>query len=249
MIFFPEVGWTLSNHLDSILTENVFTSGAYHNLPIQQMHQALRDKFGDVVKIPGMLGRKDMLLTFDPVIFEHVFRTEGSFPVRRGLETFIYYRKKVRPDVFRGTGGLLSESGQSWLDVRSKVNPVLLQPKAVKMYVEKTDQVAKELIDRIKMVRNPETLEMPNTFGNDLKCWSLESIGVIALDERLGTMKGETKESQKIIEVKNKFDTQLHFPKIILSIFSLLMSFSCWHMNLMWHYQCGNTTKRNVFSV
>jgi len=26
-----------------------------------------------------------------------------------GLETFVYYRKNVRPDIFKGMGGLLTE--------------------------------------------------------------------------------------------------------------------------------------------
>lgn len=165
------------------------------------MHRGMRKKFGDVVKIPGMLGRKNMLLTFDPVIFETVFRTEGTYPVRRGLETFIYYRKKVRPDVFRGTGGLLSEHGQTWLDFRSIANPILLPPKAVRLYVDKVDQVTQEFMQLIRSIRNPTTFETEYKFGYNLKCWALESIGIIALDERLGTMEGETDESQKIIEV------------------------------------------------
>lgn len=216
--------------------------GEYHNLPIEEMHRALRRKFGDVVKIPGILGRNDMLLTFDPVIFETVFRTEGPFPVRRGLETFIYYRKKVRPDVFRDTGGLLSESGQSWLDVRSKVNPVMLQPKAVKMYIEKTDQVAQEFVERIKELRDPQTLEMPNTFGHDIKCWSLESIGVIALDDSLGTMKGETEESQKIIEVSGGGDsvrTRVYSFHLISSSTSSSSCLTSW----TWRRPSGSTTR------
>lgn len=43
------------------------------------------------------------------VIRSQVFRTEGQWPVRTGNETFQYYREKVRPDVFKETGGLVSE--------------------------------------------------------------------------------------------------------------------------------------------
>jgi len=38
-----------------------------------------------------------------------VFRTEGIWPERRVLDSFVYYRKNVRPDVFKGMGGLLTE--------------------------------------------------------------------------------------------------------------------------------------------
>lgn len=163
----------------------------------------MRSDFGNIVRIPGLMGRSDTVLTFKPEIFEKVFRTEGQYPVRRGLETFIYYRKVVRPEVFGDMGGLLSESGSKWLDVRSKVNPVLLQPKVVKMYIDKVDQVAKEFIGNIKTLRKPETNEVPNTFGHELNRWALESIGIIALDERLGVLMDDNPNSDgsKIIEV------------------------------------------------
>lgn len=166
------------------------------------MHRAMRNDFGDIVRIPGLMGRADTLITFKPCIFEKVFRTEGSYPGRRGLETFIYYRKKVRPEVFGDTGGLLTERGEKWLDVRSKVNPVMLQPKTVKMYIEKVDQVATEFLSKVKLIRNKETLEMTDNFGHELNCWALESIGVIALDERLGVMyNSQHKQGQTIINV------------------------------------------------
>lgn len=163
-----------------------FLSGKYHGLHIVDMHRALRRDFGDIVRIPGLWGRDDTLITFQASMFEKVFRTEGQYPLRRGLETFTYYRKKVRPEVFGEIGGLLGEHGENWFKLRTKINPVMLQPKVVKMYVGKTDQVACDFVGKIKRIRNKETLEMPSNFGHELSCWALESIGVIALDQRLG---------------------------------------------------------------
>lgn len=187
--------WETALPYSSIPGPNVYTlvrgfspGGKYHGLPIVDMHRAMRSDYGDVVRIPGFLGRADTVITFKPDIFEKVFRTEGPHPRRRGLETFIYYRKKVRPEVFGDTGGLLSEHGEKWFEVRSKVNPVMLQPKVVKMYVDKVDQVAREFLEKCQKMRNKDTLEMPSNFGHELNCWALESIGVIALDERLGIL-------------------------------------------------------------
>lgn len=172
-------------------------------MQIVDMHQAWKNAYGDIVRIPGFLGRGDTILTYDPAMVEKVFRTEGPLPVRRGLETFNYYRKKVRPEIFGDVGGLLSEDGDKWWDIRSKANPVLLQPKTVKMYVEKVDQVAQEFITKTKQMRDTETLEMRNKFGHELNRWALESIGVIALDERLGALwdSGTSEEGQQVIEV------------------------------------------------
>lgn len=166
------------------------------------MHRAMRKDYGDLVRIPGLFGRADTLIAYKPDIFEKVYRTEGQFPKRRGLETFIYYRKKVRPEIFGDTGGLLSEHGEKWLDLRSKVNPVMLQPKVVKQYVEKVDDVVNEFIDKMRKIRNKETMEMPNNFGHELNCWALETIGVVALDERLGVLhNAETAHARTIINV------------------------------------------------
>lgn len=171
------------------------------------MHRAMRSDFGDIVRIPGLLGRADTVITFKPDIFEKVFRTEGAYPRRRGLESFIYYRKKVRPEVFGDTGGLLSETGEKWWEVRSSVNAVMLQPKVVKMYVDKVDQVVCEFLDKMRVIRDKETLEMTDNFGHELNCWALESIGVIALDKRLGVLQN-TKDyhGQTIINVSQSSD-------------------------------------------
>lgn len=195
--------------------------GRYHELPIVDMHRAMRADYGDIVRIPGFMGRADTLLTFKPEMFEKVFRTEGPFPQRRGLETFTYYRKKVRPEIFADTGGLLTEQGEKWLDVRSKVNPVMLQPKIVKMYIEKVDQVAIEFIDKIKQIRNKDTHEMTDNFGHDLNCWALESIGVIALDQRLGLLQdSQHTQAKSIINVRYMKPVLLLFDDNLIFLFS-----------------------------
>lgn len=171
------------------------------------MHQSWKKDFGDIVRIPGFMGRSDTVLTYDPAMVELVFRTEGPLPVRRGLESFNYYRKKVRPEIFGDVGGLLSEDGDKWWAIRSKANPVLLQPKTVKMYIEKVDQVAQEFITKIRQMRDAESLEMRDKFGHELNRWALESIGVIALDERLGALwdTGTSQEGKQVIEVRTKY--------------------------------------------
>lgn len=176
--------------------------GKYHDLPIIHMHRAMRNDYGDLVRLPGLFGRGDTLLAYKPSIFEKIYRTESQHPKRRGLETFVYYRKKVRPDIFGDMGGLLSEDGEKWLNLRSTVNPVMLQPKAVKKYGDKVEEIAFEFIDKIRQIRNKETMEMPDNFGHELNCWALETIGVVALDDRLGVLHNtDGSRGQAIIQV------------------------------------------------
>lgn len=77
-------------------------------------HQKLIGEYGEILKLPGILGNKEIIMVTDPNDFEIVFRTEGLWPHRRGIETFNYYRKNIRPDVFKNMGGLISESGEPW---------------------------------------------------------------------------------------------------------------------------------------
>lgn len=182
------------------------------------MHRALRNDYGEIVRIPGLLGRGDTIITFNPKMFEKVFRTEGPYPQRRGLETFTHYRKKVRPEVFGETGGLISEQGEQWFAARSKINPVMLQPKTVKMYVEKVDGVAKDFLRKLRTLRNVDTLEMPSDFGNELNKWALESIGVIALDDRLGALMDDSEDGRQIIDLVKNFFVLSYELDVALSI-------------------------------
>lgn len=235
--------------------------GKYHDLPIVDMHRAMRTGFGDIVRIPGLLGRADTLITFRPEIFEKVFRTESLYPRRRGLESFIYYRKNVRPEVFGDTGGLLSEHGEKWLDVRSKVNPVMLQPKVVRMYIDKVDQVVLEFLGKMRTMRNENTLEMPNSFGHELNRWALESIGVIALDERLGVLHDDNhRHGKQIINVSlfaqfaaeadcHSIDGHFQLYHVLfLVVPSVLRTSSFYRMSWMWHCRYGSIIRRQCSS-
>lgn len=182
--------------------------GKFHGLQITDMHLKIRETYGSIVRFPGILGKDDMVFTFNPDHFEKVFRTEGVWPVRRGIDTFEYYRKKVRPEVFKDMGGLVSDQGETWLKMRSAVNPVMMQPKIVKSYIEPVDMVARDFIKKIRLMRDAKD-EMPDDFGNELNLWALESIGVIALDQRLGVLSFDRNpDTEQIIKVyKQRFIT------------------------------------------
>lgn len=69
--------------------------------------EKLHQEYGDIVKIGGMLGRRGQLFIYDPNDFEKVFRNEGKWPLRWGLDSFEYYRQNYRPELFGNTGGLV----------------------------------------------------------------------------------------------------------------------------------------------
>ncbi|XP_055588799.1 uncharacterized protein LOC129741117 [Uranotaenia lowii] len=161
--------------------------GRYHNASLPDLHRFFRKDYGDLVRMPGVLGRPDVVISFRPADYEKLFRTEGQWPNRRGLDSFIHYREKVRPDVFKGYGGLLSEQGEKWQHFRTIVNPVMLQPKTIKLYVDKVDEVAQDFMKVMETLRDSKN-EMPADFHQWLNRWALETMGVLALDTRLGVL-------------------------------------------------------------
>lgn len=75
------------------------------------MHRRIRDEFGSIVRMPAMLGNEQIVMSYDAGDYESVFRTEGIWPDRRGIQTFNHYRQKIRPDIFKNVGGLLNDQG------------------------------------------------------------------------------------------------------------------------------------------
>jgi hypothetical protein len=69
----------------------------------------MRHEFGDIVKVTGLPGRRDMVFIFDPVDVEDVFRNEGPWPERFILESIRYFRSHIRRDFFQGYQGIFNE--------------------------------------------------------------------------------------------------------------------------------------------
>lgn len=176
--------------------------GSLHGCGALQMQRYLHDQYGPIAKIPGMLGQRDAVLTFVPEHCEHVFRNEGIYPMRRNVDSYEYYRKKVRPDKFNGLGGLVSDCGEEWLKLRMAANPVMLSPKTARSYMSGLDRISCEFVTRIGELRNEQTGEMPVDFDREIALWALESVGYIGLDRRLGVMKSDrSAEADKLIVV------------------------------------------------
>lgn len=158
--------------------------------------------YGNIVRITGLPGRKDMVMIFDPDDIEKVYRNEGQWPKRNALQSLGYYRTVTRRNIFKGTGGALVAQGEEWHNFRRKVNPIMMHPKSTKLYIAPIHAVASDFIERIRKIRN-DKLEVPPTFGNELCKWALESIMYIALDKRMGCLADDLKpdsETQKMID-------------------------------------------------
>uniref|UniRef100_A0A182M3X7 Cytochrome P450 n=1 Tax=Anopheles culicifacies TaxID=139723 RepID=A0A182M3X7_9DIPT len=178
--------------------------GRYAGLDLIELHYRLREDFGNLYRVPGVMGRPDVIMSFSPEDFEKIFRTEGQRPVRRSFDTMTYYRQQIRPEIFGDMGGLVTSQGELWQKMRSISNPVLMHPKTVKVYLEQVDEVCREFMTIMAKLRDDKH-ELPVDFNEWISRWALETTGVLALDTRLGVMHSKDSEGvgQRLVDVSS----------------------------------------------
>ncbi|CAG9791827.1 unnamed protein product [Diatraea saccharalis] len=149
----------------------------------------LYKKYGPIVKVDGCLGRPPVIALYDPDYCSQILHSENWMPIRRGFDSLEYYRKfkrhkskenQIKSNVY----GLITDHGESWKQFRSTVNPVLLQPKTIKLYTASIDEVALDMIARLKSLRGENNM-IQSDFAMEMNLWSLESIALVALGRRL----------------------------------------------------------------
>lgn len=98
---------------------------------------------------------------------------------------------------------IFGRQGEDWFKMRTVVNSILMQPRNAQIYLGSMNSVADQFLDLMRSyMRKNEMGEMPHDFVNDINKWSLESMGVIALDKHLGCLKtdlAENSHEQKMI--------------------------------------------------
>ncbi|EDW23850.1 GL23701 [Drosophila persimilis] len=174
--------------------------GRYKNAPAHEMFLDLSRQFGGLFRMPSIAGT-DMVLTMNPQDYATVFRNEGQWPYRRSFTTVEYFRKVRRPEVFGEYDGLVSGNGAAWGKMRTAVNPILLQPRNAKLYLKNLVQVSDEFLERIRLIRDPVSQEMPDDFTEDIRNLVIESIGSVALNTHLGLL-GENRYSDEANQLK-----------------------------------------------
>ncbi|KAG8238624.1 hypothetical protein J437_LFUL018542, partial [Ladona fulva] len=150
-----------------------FLFGDFTERDILKLHKGLMKKYGKIMKMTNIPGRRDMVVVFDPKMMAEVYRKEGPWPDRDGMQAFLYYRKVYRKDFFEGVGGALVENGEEWKKFRTKINPPMMQPKVVKMYLRPILEVVDEFIERTKTLRD-EKGELPADYSNEMNKWALD---------------------------------------------------------------------------
>lgn len=91
------------------LIRGFLPGGEFYGKSLSDFYKITQNKYGDIFKFPGMFGKRDIIMTFNPDDFAMVYRTEGVWPFRDGLDTLVYHRNVRHADFFGSFGGLSIE--------------------------------------------------------------------------------------------------------------------------------------------
>ncbi|XP_063823874.1 cytochrome P450 CYP12A2-like [Ostrinia nubilalis] len=159
-----------------------FPGGELHNAFSVEFGKHIFQKYGHIVRFNGFLGRKPVVVLFDPESISMVLRSENVMPVRPGFQTLTYYRKCKNKN--NQPMGLIADIGEPWRKFRTVINPVMLQPKIIKLYHDKLDEVAMDMVARLRFLRGKNGM-IQRPFDLEMNLWSLESASLVALGRRL----------------------------------------------------------------
>ncbi|CAK1551624.1 unnamed protein product [Leptosia nina] len=166
---------------------------AFHFLPggalsnLEKLLEVFCTKYGPIIRLEGSFGAPTLIFVLDAEASAQILRGENWIPYRPGFASLEHYRKTIIPNNSDQTTGLLTEHGEPWKKFRSAVNPIMLHTKTIKLYSKILNEVADDMIARMRYKRNSKN-EIEGKFDVEMNLWSLESIGVVALGGRLNCL-------------------------------------------------------------
>ncbi|XP_045479873.1 probable cytochrome P450 301a1, mitochondrial [Harmonia axyridis] len=193
--------------------------GQYDISDVGKLSKRFHEQYGKIVKLSGLVGRPDLLFVYDADEIQKVYSNEGPTPFRPSMPCLVKYKSEVRKEFFGDLAGVVGVHGEPWKTFRTKVQRPILQLKTVKKYITPIEEVTNYFIERMLEMKDDKD-EMPGDFDNEIHKWSLECIGRVSLDTRLGCLDPNLpsdSEPQKIINaakyaLRNVAILELKFP-------------------------------------
>ncbi|EDW85888.1 uncharacterized protein Dwil_GK23301 [Drosophila willistoni] len=176
--------------------------GQYTISDVAKISSLLHERYGRIVRFSGLIGRPDLLFIYDADEIEKCYRSEGPTPFRPSMPSLVKYKSEVRKDFFGELGGVVGVHGEPWRQFRSRVQKPVLQLSTVRRYLQPLEVITEDFLTRCEQLLD-EKQELPEDFDNEIHKWSLECIGRVALDTRLGCLESNLRpdsEPQQIID-------------------------------------------------
>ncbi|KAK8737445.1 hypothetical protein OTU49_004492 [Cherax quadricarinatus] len=175
----------------------MFTDPAYDSTRLPRLWLSYFKKYGSIFKL-NLPGQGDVVFLSDPKDIQHLYKEMFEKPNRPIMDSLKKVRLNNDAKFFRAKGtGILTEQGDDWWRVRKQVQVHATKPKAVAQYLPQVDQVAQEFVARSAGQRDQKN-ELPGDFVQEMFKWALESLSLVALNQRIGCLEN-SKEGLKII--------------------------------------------------
>ncbi|XP_064599609.1 uncharacterized protein LOC135466162 [Liolophura sinensis] len=159
-------------------------------------------KFYPIYKenVPGF----NIVVLYDVVEIEKLFRKEGKYPRRFDFLYWIHYRKTSGE-----ADGVLTSNDEPWHQMRKVIDKPMLRIKDVAGYADDVNEVVTDFLERLGEIRQGDGL-IPD-LERELFSWSLETIGKILYEKRFGGLSSSRDpEMQEFIDaVRIMFTTTL----------------------------------------
>ncbi|XP_059176960.1 probable cytochrome P450 12a5, mitochondrial [Physella acuta] len=175
---------------------SVFHFNPFGNFTPQTLHKlidSLHEKYGPVVRV--QLGRKCVLLE-DIKDIETVFRNDGNYPMKPGLDIFtiVYERNGFKK-------ALNQVHGEEWYALRTPANKKLMKADSAYHYLVPQNAVADDFVN-ILATQNLTPEEMKDLFFR----YTSESIALVTFNTRLGFLDySADQEASEFLEATKRF--------------------------------------------
>lgn len=164
----------------------------------------MREEYGNIVVMPAMMGKPEIVFAYDVEGVIKLVRHETPSPNRHGLVVLDFFRKTIRPDIYKKEfGSVATENGEQWYKTRSVVNPVMLPPKMTNQYIPVLDEISRDFIAYL-LKRRDDKNEV--NLLTEVNRWSLEGMASVTLSRRLGLLNDNNNDSraEELIKVNFK---------------------------------------------
>lgn len=145
----------------------------YHKY-VSQLHQELGGVFRN------SFAGTNMVFVSDPVAVREVFAAEGQYPRHFIPEAWLLYNEERQ-----ARRGIFFMDGEEWKKYRSVLNRRLLRPGPLLPHLPAVSRIADALVDRWTSLFAHRPIP---DLERELYHWSLESLGVMILGDRLGLL-------------------------------------------------------------
>ncbi|OQR88365.1 expressed hypothetical protein [Thraustotheca clavata] len=142
--------------------------------------QKLLDEYGPIARFRFLPFTPYMISVADPDGIAQIFRSEGRIPLRMPIVPWALYRKHRK----RPTGATIATEYAEWKKYRASFSDHLLRPHNIPAWVSRIDNVAQDVVHRIKT--ESASINGIVTLTPTIKAYTLEAMSSIVFGKRLG---------------------------------------------------------------